>query len=84
MPYSADEVPLDFPWLRGRRRPRLDAMSKIEKPMTFEEFRVSHHDALQAQREHLADDAVAETVLRERGAAADWTPWSANVLATES
>jgi hypothetical protein len=59
-------------------------MSKIEKPMTFEEFRLSHHDTLQAQREHLRDDAVAETILRDRPAAADWTPWSANVLATQS
>lgn len=59
-------------------------MSKIEKPMTFEEFRLSHHDTLQAQREHLRDDAVAETILREGGTSSGWIPWPENVLATQS
>ncbi len=62
----------------------MDPMSKIEKPITFEEFRLSHHDALQAQREHMRDEAVAETILREGSDTQGWIPWSANVLATQS
>ncbi|HET8775060.1 MAG TPA: hypothetical protein VFP80_14765 [Thermoanaerobaculia bacterium] len=56
-------------------------MSKIEKPMSFEEFRLSHRDTL---REHLRDDVVAETILREGSASPGWIPWPENALATES
>lgn len=59
-------------------------MSKIEKPMTFEEYRLSHRDTLRVQCEHLRDDAVAETILRESSARPGWVQWPENALATES
>ena len=46
-----------------------------DKLMTFDEFRVSHDDALRSQREHLHDDDRAQDVLREAGAAKGWVEW---------
>ncbi len=42
---------------------------------TFDEFRASHHEVLRRQREHLHDDARANDVLREAGAAPGWPEW---------
>ena len=61
--------------------PQIARMS--EKLMTFEEFRLSHDDALRAQRETLHDDAVAQNVLRTASTAKGWSEWP-NALAVES
>jgi hypothetical protein len=63
---------------------RLDNASMHDQPMPFDEFRISHHAALQRQREHLRDDAVAEEILREGSAARGWVPWDGNALVTQS
>ena len=59
-------------------------MPKIEKPMTFDEFRRAHSETLDAQREHLRDDGVASRILRESGNKfLEWIPWGdAYVTAT--
>ncbi len=49
-------------------------MTETKLP-TFDEFRTSHHDALRTQREHLRDDAHANDILREAGAAKGWPEW---------
>ena len=59
-------------------------MPKIEKLMSFEEFRVSEDEALRTQRERLQDDAVAAEVLADGGGASGWRQWDNNVLAFES
>ena len=46
-----------------------------ERLMTFEEFRLSHHDALRTQREHLRDDARAHDIRREAAATKGWPEW---------
>ena len=54
----------------------LRTMPKFETPMTFDEFRRSHGETLDAQREHLRDDAVATRILRESGnKLLEWIPW---------
>ncbi|MGZ5432070.1 MAG: hypothetical protein ACXW31_03540 [Thermoanaerobaculia bacterium] len=55
-----------------------------EKLMTFEEFRVSHDDALRAQRENLRDDAVAQDILRKASATRGWPVWDGNAIPVES
>jgi hypothetical protein len=42
---------------------------------TFDEFRTSHGDALRAQRDHLRDDASADDLLHDAGAARGWAEW---------
>lgn len=59
-------------------------MPKTEKLLTFDEFRTSHDDALQAQREHLRDDAAAEAILREGGSQSGWIPWPENAFVPQS
>jgi hypothetical protein len=59
-------------------------MPKTEKLLTFDQFRTSHGDALQVQREHLRDDAAAEAILREGSSSSDWTPWSDSALVPQS
>ena len=46
-----------------------------EKLMSFEQFRVSHDDALRRQREHLRDDARAADILNEAGSSLGWIEW---------
>ena len=52
-----------------------DIAGMHERLMTFEEFRLSHHDALRTQREHLRDDAHADDILREAAATKGWAEW---------
>lgn len=62
--------------------PQIARMS--EKLMTFEEFRLSHDDALRVQREKLHDEAIAQAVLRKAGATRGWAVWDGNVIPVES
>ena len=77
-------ISLDFPHDSVRGAAHIAGMPKSEKVMTFDDFRVSHDDALRRQREHLRDDAVAKEVLREGGSGHGWIPWEENALAFES
>ena len=43
--------------------------------MTFDEFRLSNHDTLRAQREQLRDDERAAGILRDAAAAKGWAEW---------
>ena len=59
-------VPCAFPLHISRMNDQL---------MTFDEFRVSHDDALRVQRENLRDDQHASELLRDAGTGKGWAEW---------